>query len=85
MAGNKVGGAKAAATNKAKYGREFYQRIGAMGGSVPREHRGFQDTELASRAGKIGGTISRRGKAKQDFWGKEDQRPNWVDKLRSNK
>ena len=28
MAGTKAGGMKAAATNKAKYGKEFYARIG---------------------------------------------------------
>jgi hypothetical protein len=30
MAGTKDGGAKAAATNKAKYGSDFYARIGAV-------------------------------------------------------
>ena len=32
MAGTKAGGAKAAATNKAKYGKDFYSRIGQKGG-----------------------------------------------------
>lgn len=32
MAGTKMGGKNAAATNKAKYGSDFYARIGAMGG-----------------------------------------------------
>ena len=32
MAGTKAGGMKAAATNKAKYGKEFYARIGKTAG-----------------------------------------------------
>ena len=32
MAGTKAGGLKAAATNKSKYGKEFYARIGRKGG-----------------------------------------------------
>ena len=33
MAGTKAGGRKAAATNMAKYGRNFYRRIGSKGGA----------------------------------------------------
>lgn len=32
MAGNKIGGCKAAITNRKKYGEGFYARIGQMGG-----------------------------------------------------
>ena len=32
MAGTKAGGAKAAATNREKYGKDFYSRIGQKGG-----------------------------------------------------
>ena len=32
MAGTRAGGLKAAATNKAKYGKKFYSRIGRKGG-----------------------------------------------------
>ncbi len=32
MAGTKAGGAKAAATNKSKYGKDFYSKIGQKGG-----------------------------------------------------
>ena len=32
MTQTKIGGAKAAATNKAKYGKDFYKIIGAKGG-----------------------------------------------------
>ena len=34
MAGTKAGGLKAAQTNKAKYGKEFYARIGQKGGRL---------------------------------------------------
>lgn len=68
MAGTKQGGLNAAQTNKAKHGKEFYARIGALGGkgyvhgvSPP---KGFAaNRELAALAGAKGGTNSRRGKA----------------------
>jgi general stress protein YciG len=64
MAGTKDGGLKAAATNKAKYGKEFYARIGAVGGQ--RGHTGgfAANPELAKIAGSRGGKISRRGPVK---------------------
>ena len=65
MAGNKIGGVKAAATNRKKYGDNFYANIGAKGGRacVP---KGFAaDPERARRAGAKGGKISKRGKAKK--------------------
>jgi hypothetical protein len=34
MSGSKDGGAKAAATNIARYGEDFYKRIGTKGGSA---------------------------------------------------
>lgn len=34
MAGTKEGGQRAAATNKSKYGSDFYARIGAKGGKI---------------------------------------------------
>lgn len=64
MAGTKLGGIKAAETNKKKYGSEFYANIGRKGGKacVP---KGFalMDTEKVQRAGEKGGKISKRGKA----------------------
>lgn len=62
MAGTKAGGAKAAATNKAKYGNDFYGRIGTMGGKVGRTGGFYADRELARTAGAKGGRQSRRGK-----------------------
>lgn len=61
MAGTAAGGAKAAATNKRLYGPDYYKRIGQLGGKLGRTG-GFYDRELARRAGKIGGTVSRRTK-----------------------
>lgn len=67
MAGSKDGGRAAAATNKLKYGADFYQRIGAIGGSVPTaKKKGFAaNRELARIAGARGGKVSRRTKAKE--------------------
>lgn len=60
MAGTKLGGKKAAATNKLKYGQNFYAAIGAIGGRNGTTGGFYANRELASRAGRIGGTISRR-------------------------
>lgn len=64
MAGTLEGGKKAAATNKAKHGDDFYARIGRKGGKNGHTGGFFANRELASEAGRIGGTISRRGKSK---------------------
>ena len=62
MAGTKTGGKNAAATNKAKYGADFYARIGAMGGKKGRTGGFYANRELARIAGAKGGRISRRTK-----------------------
>ena len=58
MAGTKAGGLKAAATNKKRHGKDFYSRIGIMGGGFAANH------ELARIAGAKGGRKSKRGPAK---------------------
>ena len=63
MAGTKEGGKAAAATNRAKYGADFYSKIGAKGGKKGRTGGFFADRELARIAGAKGGRISRRSKA----------------------
>ncbi len=63
MAGTKKGGEAAAATNKAKYGSDFYAKIGAKGGKKGRTGGFFANRELARIAGAKGGRISRRTKA----------------------
>lgn len=62
MAGTKAGGIKAAATNKAKHGADFYARIGRIGGQ--RGHTGgfAANPQLARIAGAKGGRVSRRTK-----------------------
>lgn len=64
MAGNQEGGLKAAQANKDRYGNDFYKRIGRLGGKVGRTGGFYANRELASRAGKIGGAMSRRGAGK---------------------
>lgn len=71
MAGTPNGGKLAAKKNKAKYGPDFYARIGAMGGKKGRDG-GFASTRVgedgltgrqrAAIAGATGGRISRRTK-----------------------
>ncbi len=63
IAGTKAGGAKAAATNKAKYGADYYAKIGQMGGQNSYTGGFAANPELARIAGRKGGRISRRSKA----------------------
>ena len=65
MSGTKAGGMKAAATNKAKYGKEFYARIGKKGGQNGHTGGFAANPALARVAGAKGGRISRRGPAKK--------------------
>ena len=62
MAGTKLGGKAAAATNKSKYGADFYAKIGAVGGKKGHTGGFFANRELARLAGAKGGRISRRTK-----------------------
>lgn len=62
MAGTKAGGKAAAATNKSKYGADFYARIGAAGGKKGHTGGFYANRELARAAGARGGRISRRSK-----------------------
>jgi uncharacterized protein len=62
MAGTKAGGVKAALTNKAKHGSDFYAKIGAKGGRLGRTGGFAANPELARIAGAKGGRISRRTK-----------------------
>lgn len=65
MAGTKEGGMKAAATNKAKYGLNFYADIGRKGGRNGHTGGFAANPSLAVEAGRKGGRISKRGKAKK--------------------
>jgi len=57
MAGTRIGGLKAAQTNKSKYGENFYKNIGADGG-IKSRGGGFAKTGYGSLAGQIGGIKS---------------------------
>ena len=74
MSGTKAGGMKAAATNKAKYGKDFYANIGRKGGSNGNGGGfasekvctdGLTGPERAKVVGAIGGHNSRRGPSKK--------------------
>ena len=63
MAGTAKGGRLAAEKNKAKYGSDFYAKIGRKGGQ--RGHTGGfaageEGRKRASMWGSVGGSISRR-------------------------
>ena len=63
MAGTTKGGLKAAATNKQRYGLNFYEQIGRKGGKVSRGGGFAVNRELAIAAGRKGGQTSRRRKS----------------------
>lgn len=66
MSGTKAGGAKARATMYKNHGKDYYKRIGALGG----KHCGMKgfalNPELARKAGEKGGRTSKRGNAKKE-------------------
>lgn len=74
MVGTKAGGLKAARTNRARYGKDFYRIQGAKGGANGHTG-GFASDKIGSDglngyqrariAGQKGGRISRRGPAKR--------------------
>ena len=63
MAGTVKGGKAAAATNKARHGKNFYARIGRKGGQNGFTGGFAANRDLARKAGAIGGKKSRRGKS----------------------
>lgn len=65
MSGTIDGGYKAALTNTKRYGKDFYVKIGRKGGKISQGGGFAANSKLASEAGKVGGKISKRGKAKQ--------------------
>lgn len=60
MSGTKEGGLKASKKNKELHGEDFYKRIGQKGGRNSHTGGFFNNPELARRAGRIGGSVSRR-------------------------
>jgi general stress protein YciG len=63
MPGTKAGAIKAAATNRARYGKNFYAEIGRQGGRNGHTGGFAANRELARIAGAKGGRVSRRGPA----------------------
>lgn len=62
MSGTKQGGKSAAITNKEKYGQDFYQKIGAIGGKKGTTGGFYENRDRARTAGAAGGRKSRRTK-----------------------
>jgi len=62
MDGTLKGGKLAAATNKARYGKDHYEKIGRKGGKISRGGGFAASHELAVEAGRKGGMASKRGK-----------------------
>ena len=67
MSGTKSGGRKAAKTNIRLHGKDFYKRIGQIGGRNGHTGGFAANPELARIAGRKGGKKSRRGPAKDDI------------------
>lgn len=67
MSGTKIGGLKAAATNKQLHGADFYKLIGKKGGSKLGVKKGFalMTREEVALCGQKGGRISKRKPAKK--------------------
>ena len=65
MVGTKIGGAKAAKTNKLRHGDDFYRNIGRKGGQNGHTGGFAANPALARIVGAIGGRKSKRGKAKK--------------------
>jgi len=67
MSGTLKGGQAAAKTNKERYGKDYYARIGSIGGKSSKGGlKGFAAMPEWKRraAGAKGGSVSRRGKSK---------------------
>lgn len=60
MGGTRSGGRSARDTNLVRYGKDFYKRIGAIGGAKSTTGGFYGNSELASIAGAKGGAISRK-------------------------
>lgn len=64
MSGTKAGGIKGRNRIYEKYGKDFYKEIGRKGGKKGNTGGFYANPELAVIAGRKGGAISKRGKAK---------------------
>lgn len=64
MAGTIEGGKRARETNYTRHGKDFYKRIGQIGGQNGHTGGFYANPELARTAGRKGGLKSKRGPAK---------------------
>ena len=64
MAGTKAGAQKTRETIIKRHGKDFWRDIGRIGGQNGRTGGFFGDSERARECGRIGGAMSKRGKAK---------------------
>lgn len=83
MAGNRDGGRKAAATNMAKYGPDFYKNIGRKGGTNGHDggfaskglgKDGLTGPERAKIYGSVGGKVSKRGRTRVELTEEDRQK-----------
>lgn len=65
MSGTKIGGLRAAATNKERRGEDWYAHIGSIGGRKGTTGGFYANRELARTAGAIGGQKPKRGMARK--------------------
>lgn len=61
ISGTIAGGRKTRETNYKKHGKDFYKRIGAIGGRRGSTGGFYANRALASIAGAMGGRVSKRG------------------------
>lgn len=64
MSGTRDGGLKARDTNLKKQGKDFYRRIGRIGGKNGHTGGFASNPKLAVEAGRKGGRNSKRGRKK---------------------
>lgn len=81
MPGTLAGGRKAAKTNKLKYGKDFYSRIGAIGGRNGHTGGFAANPALARIAGAKGGRKSRRNGVKNGFGKKNNKDIETVEQI----
>lgn len=82
MSGTRLGGKKAALTNIARNGFDFYKRIGSKGGQHGHTGGFYGNPEKAREAGRKGGLKSKRtgvknGEGKKRKLIYEDERVNY--------
>lgn len=70
MAQSKLGGLKAAKTNKRKYGRNYYRRIGKLGGKKGTtggfHYMMINNRDRLKEISSAGGSVQRRGPAREE-------------------